>query len=146
MTKITITTNEELTEFGYMEKGRTVSVEHIEDKTEKLVEELNIKIKKLQKENDELKKVNDDLIKKDVSILVMDYIHQGLDLHYLDRINSVKKENEILRLVVEKLKKSSLKIALLNEDEYARILNEAIDIEYTKAQKEVEELLKGLNK
>ena len=50
-----------------------------------------------QDEIGELKQVNDDLVKNNVSFFVMDYIHQGLDIHYGDKIKKLKREIEVLR-------------------------------------------------
>lgn len=50
-----------------------------------------------QDEIGELKQVNDDLVKSNVSIFVMDYIQQGLDIHYSNKIKKLKREIEVLR-------------------------------------------------
>ena len=68
--------------FGYEEE--------LQDKIEKLEEEN----KKLKEELKKSKAIIDDLIKKDVSILVMDYISDGFEIHYGEKIEKLKEQLE----------------------------------------------------
>ena len=54
-----------------------------------------------QKEIDELKKVNNDLVKSNVSMLVMDYICEGLEIGFGNKLEKLQAENEKLRECVE---------------------------------------------
>lgn len=54
-----------------------------------------------QSEIDRLRKINDELVKSNVSMVVMDYISEGLDLHYKERIRKLESDCSKLRECVE---------------------------------------------
>jgi len=78
-------------------------------------------------EIEELKKVNKDLIEKNVSILVMDYISQGLDLHYQSKLEELKAKVERYEEALKNLKDNLPMSCTIDRETVINALNSGKD-------------------